>query len=92
VYNYIQRIDIEVGQGNPCKHSCCASPFNYFYFIHKCFPLFSQALLPGLFVCCLIKHAKMGIGQQAEFTRADGILCVDAQMASFCPSDLTAFE
>ena len=35
MYNYIQRIDIQVGQGNPCKHSCCASPFNYFYFIHK---------------------------------------------------------
>ena len=43
---------------------------------------------------CLLpnKHAKVGIGQQADFIRADGILRVDAKMASFCPSDLTAFE
>ena len=43
------------------------------------------------FLCCLIKHAKVGIGQQADFIRADGMLCVDAEMTSFCPSDLIAF-
>ena len=56
------------------------------------FPFIQPGAAAGLFVRSVIKHAKVGIGQQADFIRADGILCVVAKMASFCPSDLKAFE